>query len=70
MGREKWTLPVEQVIALGDVLGVPLVKPATITPAQARKLMDPAIVDGLATTPYGEFKLKPSNDTTAAKAFG
>jgi len=70
MGREKWTLPAEQVIALGDVLGVPLAKPATITPAQARKLLDPAIVDELATTPYGEFKLKPSNDKTAAKAFG
>lgn len=70
-GREKWNVPVPEVIALGDALGIPLGVPAAITPNMARKAgLDPELVKAYATTPIGEAKLAPSDATNAAKAFG
>jgi hypothetical protein len=71
-GREKWTQPVEDVIALGTVLGVDLAAPtAAITPPQARKLgIDADVIAAYSTKPPGELKLVPQSDKAALKAFG
>jgi hypothetical protein len=42
-GREKWLGTDEEVIALGDMMGMDLRKPSVITPAQARKKFKAAI---------------------------
>lgn len=70
-GREKWTKPTREVLALGALLGLDLAKPAeAITPTQARKLGLPAQL----TTTYagrsaGEMKLVPDDGHKARKAF-
>lgn len=70
-GREKWTLPAAEVIALGETLGVPLGKEATITPGQARKAgLDKDLVAAFSVVPPGEIKLTAVTDATAIKAFG
>lgn len=71
MGREKWTVPPAQVIALGANMGVTLAKEATLTPGQARKAgMDPDLVAAFSTTPPGSVTLTAVTDATAIKAFG
>lgn len=70
-GREKWTQPVEDVIALGAVYGKDLAAPAAaITPPQARKLgIDADVIAAYSTKPPGELKLVPQTDRAALKAF-
>jgi hypothetical protein len=70
--RERWTVPPEQVIALGDSMGVKLAKdPQPITPNQARAAgMDADIVKGFAERPSGALKLVPADTTQARKVFG
>lgn len=69
MGREKWNSPVEQVIALGTLMGINLSKPGVITPKQAIKAGVPEAVVGANTeTPLGEIKLVP--DSSIARVFG
>jgi hypothetical protein len=36
-GRAQWNVPVEQVLAIGEMFGVSLAKAGTLTPAQAKK---------------------------------
>jgi len=61
-GRERWNKPVEEIVALGEMMGVDLNKPAAITPKQAIKAGIPAVVVAQYTeTPVGEIKLVPSN---------
>lgn len=71
-GRERWSKPVQEVIALGALLGHNLAAPAeAITPVQARKLgLDAALVAGYAFRPGGEAKLVPDDGTQARKVFG
>lgn len=70
-GREAWTRPVEEVIALGDMMGVALAKPGAITPKQAIKAGLPAeVVAQYSETPRGAIKLVPDNGTAARKIFG
>lgn len=69
-GREKWTVPDEDVVALGKALGIELGKVTTITPAQARKKgLDASVTDLYATKPAGEIKLVPVSEHKAAKVF-
>lgn len=57
-GREGWTRPVEEVVALGACMGVELGKPAVITPNQARKAgLSPDIVAAYSERSAGEVKL-------------
>lgn len=69
-GREKWTKPAEEVLALGDLMGIPLAKPpAAITPTQARKAgLDPALTAEYAVVPVAH-KLVAVDDNAAARAF-
>lgn len=69
--REVWGKPVEEVIALGDMLGVDLRKaPEAITPVQARvKGIDESVIRGYAFRPRGEVKLIPADVSDARKIF-
>lgn len=71
-GRERWKVPVAEVIALGDMLGVGLQKtPEAITPAQARKAgIDASVITAYADTPKGALRLTRVDDDAAALAFG
>jgi hypothetical protein len=61
-GRERWARPVEEIIALGEMMGVNVNKPTAVTPKQAIKAGIPAVVVAQYTeTPVGEIKLVPSN---------
>lgn len=69
--REKWTVPVEEVVALGAAMGIDLAKPPeAITPVQARKKgLDSSVTDLVAVKPPGELKLVPVTEQRAARAF-
>jgi len=69
LGREKWTLPDAAIVAIGENMGADFSKISTITPNQARKLVDPTLIDAFATRPHGEFKLSPADPSAFAKAF-
>lgn len=70
-GREKWTQPVADIVAMGELFGKTLSKPAeAITPAQARKLgIDEAVISAYSEKPKGEMKLRPLDDKNIRKAF-
>lgn len=70
-GRTTWTVPVEQVIAMGDLMGVKLAKVAVITPNQAEKAgIDESVIKAYSITPPGKLKLEPLNPSDAARVFG
>lgn len=68
-GREKWKTPVNEVIVLGQMLGINLKKPdEVVTPRQAVKLgLDEDMVTKFSEKPFGQMKLIPVN---AARIFG
>lgn len=70
-GREKWSQPVADVVAMGAVFGHDLSKPAeAITPAQARKKgIDETVISQYSYRPTGEFKIRPVDDKSIRKAF-
>lgn len=72
-GREKWRddVPVDQVLMLGDLLGVDLRKPVQLdTPAQARKKgIDKSAIDQYTETPSTGFKLVENDGSLAATTF-
>jgi hypothetical protein len=70
-GRERWTVPPETVVMIGQGFGVELDKPATLTPNQARQAgIPPDVVTLYAEKPPGEHKLVPVNMDSIARAFG
>jgi hypothetical protein len=70
-GREAWTKPIDEVIALGQLMGVDIAKPGALTPVQARKAgLDPALVASYAAVPHGAMKLVPASTTQSRKVFG
>lgn len=59
-GRLAWNEMDEAVLALGDACGVDLRRPAApVTPTQAKKLIDGAVIDAYADRPYAGAKLVP-----------
>lgn len=75
-GREKWTVPTAEVLALGDLMGVTgLQKPAEpITPKQARTVfgkagVDASVIDAYAKRPRGALRLTRVDDNSAKLAF-
>lgn len=51
-GKEKWTRPVEEIIAMGAAFGKDLSKPTAVTPKQAIKLgVDEAVIKAYSTQP-------------------
>jgi hypothetical protein len=70
VGRQRWTRPDAEIIALGQMMGVELSKPKLITPKQAEdKGLDSTLVKAYSEYPLGEVKLKPDDGTTARKVF-
>ena len=71
-GRERWTIPDAQVIAIGAALGVNVAKaPEALTPKQAIAAgLNPAVLPGIVNTPRGEAKLVEDDGTLARRIFG
>jgi hypothetical protein len=70
-GREQWTVPDEQVYAIGSMLGFPTFKARPITPNQARlKGVDPSVVAAMSKREFTGFKLVPATNSKARKVFG
>lgn len=70
-GREKWTVPDAQIFALGDAFDVNLrADLEAISPAKARKLVDPAVIAQFTVKPTGAAKIVSDDTSAAAKAFG
>lgn len=69
LGRERWK-SVEEVIALGDMLGHDLRKGGAVTPNQARKLgIDAAVIMAYSETPRTGLKVVPDNGNKAKSIF-
>lgn len=69
-GREDWNKPIEEVIALGDVLGVDVRKPGVLTPTQAKKKgLDPAVVAAYSGKESRGFKVVLDNNLKARSVF-
>lgn len=70
-GRERWAAPVEEVILLGDALGVDLRKPpAVLTPKQAEKAgVDRAVIEVYSEAPRGAMALLPFEQSDISKRF-
>lgn len=70
-GRQQWTMPPEQVIAMGELMGADLSKPGVKTPKQALKLgVDESVINAYTVTPLGSMKLVPDNPADARRVFG
>lgn len=71
-GRERWTVPAADVIAMGSLMKLDLAKPPeALTPAQSVNAGFPAEMrKALAETPRGEMKLVEVNDAKARRVFG
>lgn len=71
-GRETWAKPVEEVLALGEMMGVKVAKPPTvITPAQARAAgLDEGLVAAYAKRGAGSVSLVPDDVGRLARVFG
>lgn len=70
-GREAWVKPIDEVIALGEVLGKKLAKPSAVTPNQARSMGVPEeVIKEFASRPTGGLKLVLDDGTAARRAFG
>lgn len=69
-GRQRWTLPTEQIIAIGSMLGQDLSKPGVITPKQAvKKGIDENVINAYSETPKGELKLLRDDLSLERKTF-
>lgn len=71
-GRERWQVSADEVISLGEMMGVKLSKPAdTITPKQAVTAgLDRALVNAYSETPPGALRLVTDDGKQARKVFG
>jgi hypothetical protein len=70
-GRQQWAVPVEQVLSIGELMGVDLSKPGVKTPKQAIKIgVDEAVISAYSVTPLGSVKLVPDNPADARRVFG
>lgn len=69
-GRTVWTLPDEQVIRMGEMLGTDLRKRGALTPNQARdEGVNPDVVDQFTKREPGSLKLTVDNGTEAKRVF-
>lgn len=70
-GRLAWTRPVAEIVALGEMLQLPLSKPDVITPTQALAAGFPeSLIGNYAKRPVGATKLVPDDGTKARLTFG
>jgi hypothetical protein len=70
VGREAWSHPTAEIIALGDMMGVELRVSDVCTPAQAKKKgLDPTIVTAYTSRPSTGFKVVVDNNLKARSVF-
>lgn len=70
-GRERWKVPVADIVGLEAVVGVKLTEPKAITPKQAVKAGVAAeIVAAFSETPNGETKLVEDDGSLTRRIFG
>jgi len=70
LGREKWRVPVEEVVAMGQMMGVDISRPGALTPKQAiKKGLAESLVKQFSETPYGEIKLVQDDLTKSRRIF-
>lgn len=70
-GRQQWTLPNEQIVAMGYLMGVDLTKPGVKTPKQAEKSgIDASVIKAYSINPPGSIKLVATNPSDARRVFG
>ncbi len=70
-GRERWKVPMPQIIALEKITGKQLTEPKAITPKQAIKLGVPAeLVAAFSETPSGETRLVEDDGSLTRRIFG
>lgn len=70
-GQTKWTVPNEQVISMGQLMGVDLSKLGVKTPNQALKAgVDESVITAYSIKPPGEIKLIQTNPSDARRVFG
>ena len=74
-GKTEWNKPVEEIVSLGEMLGVKFDKPALITPIQAGALLKKNGIDNLVISAYstvtsGELKLAPDDVSLTRRVFG
>ena len=66
-----WTKSAPEVLALGQLCGVSLAKPPEpITPTQAKKLVDPAVLEMYSGRTRASLKLVPVDTVGTRKVFG
>lgn len=69
-GSWEWDKPVDEVIAMGEMMGVDLRKPAqVITPTQAKNLVDESVISAYTQKYSGKQRLEPVNETLAQQVF-
>ena len=72
-GNKRWRkdTPVDEVIAMGDMMGLDLRKPVTLdTPAQSlQKGLDDSVIDAYSETPRTKMKLVEDNGSKARQVF-
>ena len=69
-GRQGWTVPPDQVINMGQLMGIDLAKKAVITPKQAIKSgIDEGVVAAYSQTPLGSIKLISCNPSDVRRVF-
>ena len=71
LGRQRWKVPMPQVVALEAVIGKKLTEPKAVTPKQAIKLGVPEeVVAMFSETPNGETRLVEDDSTLTRRIFG
>lgn len=69
-GRRQWTLPVDQVLSMGTLMGVDLSKSGVRTPKQAiASGIDETVIKAYSATSMGALKLTPVTPDDARRAF-
>lgn len=70
-GRTVWTIPPDQVVAMGQLMGADLSKSGVVTPKEAKKRgVDETVIKAYSVTPLGTIKLVPVNSADARRVFG
>ena len=74
-GKTEWSAPMDDVLALGEMLGVELSKTSLITPIQSKALLkkkglDESVISAYSTSVAGALKLVQSDENVTRRIFG
>lgn len=70
-GRESWSVPVEEIHALGDMMGIDLRKQSAVTPKQAVKLgIDKDVISAYSAKTTSGIEVVPEDDKKLRLIFG